>query len=188
MFKEEIKEAAGPLQVCAGHSAGAEAAIHSTSQVFHEEGTDGILLIDATNAFNRMNKAWAMHNIGMTCKEMASYIINTYRSPSRLFIHGGGEIFFQEGTTQGDPLAMPWYAINTVHMIQSLRTSIPQVKQVWLAEDSAGEGSIDALYRCYKCLCHEGNKFGYIMNVAKSWLIISSSGLAEKAEKVFGMK
>ena len=28
-LKEEIKEAAGPLQVCAGHNAGAEAAIHA---------------------------------------------------------------------------------------------------------------------------------------------------------------
>ena len=30
-LKEEIKQAAGPLQVCAGHSAGAEAAIHAMS-------------------------------------------------------------------------------------------------------------------------------------------------------------
>ena len=42
-LKEEIKEAAGPLQVCAGHNAGAEAAIHAMSQVFVEEGTDRIL-------------------------------------------------------------------------------------------------------------------------------------------------
>ena len=52
MFKEEIKEAAGPLQICAGHSAGSEAAIHAMNQVFNEEGADGVLLIDATNAFN----------------------------------------------------------------------------------------------------------------------------------------
>ena len=130
MFKEEIKEAAGPLQVCGGHSAGAEAAIHAMSQVFEEDGTDGVLLIDATNAFNQMNRAAAMHNIRITCKEVALYIINTYRSPSRLFISGGGEILSQEGTTQGDPLAMPWYAINTVHMSHSVRSSTPQVKQV----------------------------------------------------------
>ena len=54
MFKEEIKEAVGPLQVCAGHSAGSEAAIHAMNQVFNEEGlgADGVLLIDATSAFN----------------------------------------------------------------------------------------------------------------------------------------
>ena len=30
-LKEEIKEAAGPQQVCAGHNEGAEAAIHAMS-------------------------------------------------------------------------------------------------------------------------------------------------------------
>ena len=77
-LKEEIKEAAGPLQVCAGHNAGAEAAIHAMSQVFDEEGTDGILLIDASNAFNQMNRSAALHNIQIMCKEMALYVINTY--------------------------------------------------------------------------------------------------------------
>ena len=98
-LKEEIKGAAGPLQVCTGHSTGPEAAIHAMSQVFVEEGTDGILLIDASNAFNQMNRSVALHNIQITCKEMSLYIINTYRSHSRLFICGGGEILSQEGTT-----------------------------------------------------------------------------------------
>ena len=128
MFKEEIKEAAGPLQVCAGHSAGVEAAIHAMCQIFDEEGTNGVLLIDATNAFNQMSRAVAMRNIMVTGKEVVLYITNTYGSPSGLFISGGGEILSQEGKTQGDPLAMPWYAINTVHMIHSLRASTPQVK------------------------------------------------------------
>ena len=44
-LKEEVKEAVGPLQVCAGHSAGLEAAIHAMSQVFVEEGTDFIIII-----------------------------------------------------------------------------------------------------------------------------------------------
>ena len=116
--------------------------IHAMSQVFVEEGTDGILLIDASNAFNQMNRSVALHNIQITCKEMSLYIINTYRSPSRLFVCGGGDILSQEGTTQGDLLAMPWYSINTSIMIQSLRTSTPGVKQVWLADNSAGGGQI----------------------------------------------
>ena len=167
MFKEEIKEAVGPLHVCAGHSAGSEAAIHAMNQVFNEEGADGVLLIDATNAFNQMNRAVAMHNIRITCKEISLYIINTYRSPSRLFISDGGEISSQEGTTQGDPLAMPWYAINTNHMISSLRASIPQVKQVWLADDSAGGGSIETLYQWYKSLCEEGKNSVILLMVLK---------------------
>ena len=71
--------------------------------MFEEEGRDGFLLIDASNAFNQMNRSAALHNIQITCKEMALYVINTYRSPSRLFICRGGEILSQEGTTQGEP-------------------------------------------------------------------------------------
>ena len=71
-------------------------------------------------------------------------------------------------------------------MIASLRASIPQVKEVWLADDSAGGGSIVSLYQWYKNLCEEGRKFGYIVNGAKSWLIVKTSELAESAKKVFG--
>ena len=142
--------------------------IHAVSQVFVEEGTHGILLIDASNAFNQMNRSVALHNIQITCKEMSLYIINTYRSPSRLFICGGGEILSQEGTTKGDPLAIPWYSINTSIMIQSLRTSTPGVKQVWLADDSAGGGQIVPLYNWYNQLSQEEQKYGYLVNGSKS--------------------
>ena len=78
-LEEELKEAACPLQVCAGHSAGAEAAIHAVSEVFTEEETDGILLIDASNAaFSLMSRFAALHNIQITVKEISLYLINTY--------------------------------------------------------------------------------------------------------------
>ena len=48
------------------------------------EGTDELLLIDASNAFNHINRLAGMHNIRITCPEVSLYI-NTYRYPSRLF-------------------------------------------------------------------------------------------------------
>ena len=69
----------------------------SQTQLFNEEVADWVLLIDASNPFNQMHKAVAAHNIRIICKEIALYIINTYRSPSRLFISGGGDILSQEG-------------------------------------------------------------------------------------------
>ena len=51
-FNSDIKEAAGPLQTCAGHVAGAEAAIQK--DIFSSEETDGVLLINASNAFSRL--------------------------------------------------------------------------------------------------------------------------------------
>ena len=121
--------------------------------MFVEEGRDGILSIDATNALIQMNISVALHNVQKTWKEMSLYIINTYRSPTEgFFICGGDQIFSQEGTTQGDPLAMPWYSVNTSFIIQSVKASTPGVKQVWLADNSAGGGQIVQLHHWYNHL------------------------------------
>ena len=40
------------------------------------------------------------------CPIIATYKINCYATPSRLFIVGGGEILSSEETTQGDPTGM----------------------------------------------------------------------------------
>ena len=65
-------------------------------------------------------------------------------------------------------------------MIQSLRTSTPGVKQVWLADDSAGGGQIVPLCNWYNHLSQEGKKYGYLVNGPKSWLIVKSDVLADE--------
>ena len=145
-LKIDFKEAAGPIQVCAGHQAGAEAAIHAMQTIFQEENTEGVLLIDASNAFNSMNRAVTLHNIQIICPRASVTLINTYRNPARLFIAGGGEILSREGTTQGDPLAMPFYAVFTSLLITILRQKFDCIKQVWLADDASAAGNLDHLY------------------------------------------
>ena len=44
-----------------------------------------------------------------------------------------------EGTTQGDPLAMPIYAIATIPFIQKMSRD---VTQVWYADDAVSMGRI----------------------------------------------
>ena len=127
---DDIKIAAGPLQTCAGHGAGAESAIHAMKLAFEQDASDAVLLIDASNAFNTMNTIVGLHNIRVMCPVISLHLINTYRKPIRLFIAGGGEILSFEGTTQGDPLAMAWYSINTVVMINILRSKVPKTTQV----------------------------------------------------------
>ena len=184
--KLEIKEAAGPLQTCAGHGAGAEAAIHAMKEIFDAEGTDAVLLIDASNAFNRLNRAVAMSNVWITCPEIATYINNTYRKPSRLFVTGGKEMLSQEGTTQGDPLAMAWYSLATTTLIEHLHNEVESVSQVWLADDAAGAGKVDQLKKWFTALSSAGKNFGYFVNGSKSWLICKSEEVASRAKKEFG--
>ena len=105
----DIQQAAGPFQLCAGHTSGVEAAIDSMSTVFAEEKSEGILLVDASNAFNSLNRAVALQNIQHLCPVFSTVLINTYRSPAALFVDGD-VLYSNEGTTHGDPLAMPFYA------------------------------------------------------------------------------
>ena len=56
VVKSDVEKHAGALQLCAGQSAGVEAAIHAMKQIYEAETCDGILLLDAENAFNRVNK------------------------------------------------------------------------------------------------------------------------------------
>lgn len=81
--------------------------------LFQREDTEAILLVDASNAFNSLNRQTALHNIQLLCPSLATVLINTYRTPSELYVDGN-VLLSQEGTTQGDPLAMPMYALATI--------------------------------------------------------------------------
>ena len=108
--KPDVIDASGSLQVCAGHKSVSETAIHAMRNIFEADETDAALLIDASNAFNALNRAAALHNIRVLCPTLATYVINTYRQPARLFITGGEELISAEGTTQGELLSMSLYA------------------------------------------------------------------------------
>ena len=92
--KDSVSEAAGSLQLCAGQESGAEAAIHAMHDIFADNDTEAVLLIDAENAFNSINRKVMLHNISVLCPIISIYITNCYSSPARLFITGGGEINF----------------------------------------------------------------------------------------------
>ena len=83
--KPDILDATRSLQVSAGQKSGSEAAIHAMNSMLSADETDAVLLIDATNASNTLNRAAALQNISILCPTIATFIINTYRLPVRLF-------------------------------------------------------------------------------------------------------
>ena len=52
IIKDDVKKAVGNLQVCAGQRAGGEAAMHAMQEIYNLLDCEGVLLVDATNAFN----------------------------------------------------------------------------------------------------------------------------------------
>ena len=122
VVKGDIQDSVGSLQVCAGQPGGCEAAIHAMRTIYEEEDTDAVLLIDAANAFNSINRKTMLKNIERICPIAYIYAYNCYSPHARLFVVGGKEIRSMEGTTQGDPPSMAFYAIGLLPLIWCLST------------------------------------------------------------------
>ena len=117
VLKKKVASSAGPLQVCAGQEAGSEAAIHAMEKIFKEESTEAVLLVDEENAFNSINRKVFLQNISILCPALSLFVTNCYATPARLFVIDGSKIQFNEGTTQGDPVAMAIYALGITPLI-----------------------------------------------------------------------
>ena len=107
-----ISDTAGFTQLCDDQMVGVGSAVHAARQCFQIDGTEAALLVDASNAFNSLNRNSALHKIHFECPAISTILINTYREPSKLFIDGE-LINSREGNTQGDPLAILMYAVAT---------------------------------------------------------------------------
>ena len=170
VVKPDVMSASGSLQLCAGQPSGSEAAIHAMRNIFDEDDTEAILLIDASNAFNSLNRAAALNNIRILCPMVATYAINTYRLPIRLFVLGGQEMKSSEGTKQGDPLSMALYAISLQPLITRLHIT-SSTKQCWFADDASGAGTAIQLKKWWDTLIEDGPEYGYHPKDDKCWLI-----------------
>ena len=167
IIRPDVQNTTGCLQLCGGQLSGIEAAVHAVRTAFETDENEAVLLVDATNAFNSLNKQVALHNIRRLCPTLSTILINNYRSPTELFVDGS-TLFSQEGTTQGDPLAMPMYALAIVPLIKKLEGNW---KQIWYADDAAAVGKIANLRDWWDKLNASGPDFGYYPNATKTWLV-----------------
>ena len=70
-------------------------------EVFEDGDVDCAILVDATNAFNCLNRQTALINIMNLCRALSKVLINTYRQYIPLFTEGESIL-----STQGDPQPM----------------------------------------------------------------------------------
>ena len=113
------------------------------------------------------------------CPPLSKALVNTYRSDIDLFT-SGETLSSQEGTTQGDPLAMVMYAIATVPLIE--RISNDDVRQSWYTDDAAAGGILFGLRRWWDDLAKIGPDYGYFPNANKTRLLVKDHLVAEATE------
>ena len=66
--------------------------MHAMRDIFEKHDVEGVLLVDATNAFNSLNRKVTLHNIKYVCPAFENVLTNCYQSQIRLFIPGNGEV------------------------------------------------------------------------------------------------
>ena len=118
-IRQDLTSLGGNMQLYLGQKCSIEHAKHSLRHSFDDPENEAILITDAKNAFNVLNRQTALENVKALCPSLHVDLKNSYSHPSHLFI-GKSTILSQEGTTQCDLHAMAIYGIAILPLITRL--------------------------------------------------------------------
>ena len=157
--------------------------LFSTNQ--DQETGWGVLLVDEANAFNSLNRTAMLLHAHVFWPLCAHFLFKTYRGWLVLVLRGSSTyLYSKEGVTQGDPLSMFMYVIETFPLTRSINDP-EQWTQLWYADDASASGTLPELRNWFNQLCSYGPSFGYYPEATKSFVVINERWKSDAAV-VFG--
>ena len=188
----EAKGACGIDQLCAGLEAGIEGAVHAVQSEWDAHYQDeeiGFLMVDADNAFNRLNRTAMLWTVRHECPTLARYAFNTYRHWSLLVIRGTDGtatfLYSKEGLAQGDPIAMICYGVGTLPLVRPIKKKLPDTTQSNYADDLAILSKFKEIREYAEHLQAKGPHVGYFIQLSKCVLVVPER-LLEAARVALG--
>ena len=181
--RQDLTSLGGNMPLCLGQKCGIEHAIHSLLHSFDDPENEAILLIDAKNAINVINRQTALENVKALCPSLHVALQNSYSHLSHLYI-GKSTILSQEGTTKGDPLATAMYGIAILPLISRLHNDF--WTQKWYADDGSVIGKLKDIRALFDKLTQLGPMYGYLVNPPKCQLIIKPRGERQASTEFAG--
>ena len=154
--------------------------MHALRYTFQSSSAEAILLVDANNAFNSLNRQVTLRNILHLCPSITRFLINTYCCGIYLLV-SAKFLSSNEDTAQGDPLGMIMHGLATMPLIQSLHSN--EVMQAWYADNTCSRRIIRP-YTWWNSLLTHGPKYGYFPNVTKIYLLVKEN-LMESEMSIF---
>ena len=74
VLKSDVTAATAPLQTCGGIEGGVESSVHAVREMYQDPATECVMLVDASNAFNCLNRISALQNTGVLCPSLHQYL------------------------------------------------------------------------------------------------------------------
>ena len=171
----DVQDVCGADQLCSGAKAGIEGAVHAMKDIFEQEDCEGVLLVDASNAFNVLSRSAMLWNCRVLWPRCSRFLFNMYRGYAVIIVRSVNNsavkhLYSREGTTQGCPLALLSYAVGILPLIRQLKNST-EYTQSWYADDSAYAGFLQRIRAWFDQLLVEGPRYGYLLSLLRAhWL------------------
>ena len=148
--------------------------------ILEKHDVEGVLLVDATNAFNSLNRKVTPHNIKYVCPSLENVLTNCYQSQIHLFRPSNGEFTSQEGTTQGDPLGMAMFTLAMVPLINKPAEVCKSVYQIWFADNATAASTASVQH-----LSPVANPPTQIDGLwGREWCILMATGLTHRGTQL----
>ena len=171
---------------------GTQRALGALEFLTQDAETNGTILIDSRNGFNKLSRFSIMWTVGHHWTAGARFAFNCYRHLAQLLLRQLGElpvtILSREGVTQGDPLSMVLYSITLVFLAEELKTADPGILSPFYADDAAFDGLARQSAQLLKLLMQRGLDQRYSPVPAKSLLISDKMGQEAAAKWEFAVE
>jgi len=174
------------LQYCL-QPAGAESINLSFRAILERFPELDIWAKDAENAFNRSSRLEALHEVRVNFRQLLPLLRMTYGTSSNAWYMGLPEgidsIKSQEGSQQGDVLAMWLYAMAIHKFLQKIRDTLGSSGFTkWFADDGNTAATFEKMLEVIQVVKTEGPKVGYHIKFSKGTYLLGKCDTREEAE------
>ena len=145
--------------------------------IYEDDNTEALLLVDAENAFNVLNRKAALHMISILCPVMLIILRNTYGGTSDLYV--SGEILVRWRNHTGRPPGNEY--VHSGHNATSTWVTTG-TKQIWFADDATGGGTLKEVRSWWDQLNRNGLGWDYHPKASKLWLIVKEVAAEETVQ------
>ena len=132
--KEQASELLQPFQYGVGIKGGAEAVVHCSRALLAQNPELASLQLDFRNAFNEVERAPILEEVGQHFPSILAWVSFCYGSPTKLHFRSKF-LESSRGVQQGDPLGPLLFCLSIQGIIHELK-NFPSILQFWYMDDS----------------------------------------------------